>query len=39
MEKINVLKFNDNVKIHYTNKKITLPEEYIKRVESHWESL
>lgn len=39
MEKINVLKFNDNVKIHYTNKKISLPEEYNKRVESHWESL
>lgn len=39
MEEINILKYNDNVKIHYTNKKISLPEEYSKRVESHWESL
>lgn len=39
MTEINMLKFDDNVKIHYTNKKILLTQEYSERVQSHWESL
>ncbi|EHI96849.1 NUDIX hydrolase [Clostridium sp. DL-VIII] len=39
MKEINMLKFDDNVKVHYTNKKISLAKEYSKRVQSHWESL
>jgi hypothetical protein len=39
MKEIHVYKFNNNVKVCYTNKKISLPKAYRDSVEIYWNSL
>jgi len=39
MKEINIYKFNNNVKVHYTNKKVSLPQAYSDKMEEHWNSL
>jgi len=39
MQKINVYDFNDNIRVYYTGRRVTLPDDYICLVEKHWESL
>lgn len=39
MKNINIYKFNDNVKICYSDEKISLPKDYSDAVEAYWNSL
>lgn len=39
MSEIIISKFSNNVKVHYTNEKISLPSDYSEEVKKHWESL
>lgn len=39
MNKISLYSFNDNVKVFYNQKKISLPKAYNDDCEAHWESL
>jgi hypothetical protein len=39
MEDINIYKLDDNIKVYYTNKKVSLPQEYMDEVEGHWNTL
>jgi len=39
MKEINIYNFDNNVKVHYTNKRVSLPKEYSDNMEEHWNSL
>lgn len=39
MKEINIYRFSNNVKVRYTNKKVTLPKEYSDVMEVYWNSL
>lgn len=39
MHEIKLYHFNDNIKVHYTGKRVALPESYRCEVERHWEHL
>lgn len=39
MREINMYKFGNDVKVYYTNKKVSLPQNYSDNVESYWDSL
>lgn len=39
MKDINIYKFNNNVKICYSDEKISLPKDYSDAVEAYWNSL
>lgn len=39
MKEIHIYKFDNNVKVHYTNKRVSLPKEYREKMEMYWNSL
>lgn len=39
MKEINIYKFNNNVKVYFTNKRVSLPKNYSDSMEKYWESL
>lgn len=39
MNEINIYKFDNNIKVHYTKRKVSLPKNYCYSIEEHWESI